>query len=108
MHSSPSSREPTASGGFLLQEATSSPLQPPLDLQLRFSCPHPSDCLYDIKFRRIGCVTCCVMQVSVRQVRVVSSCLVITSLVKPGGFAMVLCRMLMVPRCFGVVFRCLF
>jgi len=48
------------------------------------------------------------MQVSVRQVRVVSGCLVITSLVKPGGFAMVLCRMLMVPRCFGVVFRCLF
>jgi threonine/homoserine efflux transporter RhtA len=48
------------------------------------------------------------MQVSVRQVRVVSGCLVITSLVKPGGFAMVLRRMLMVLRCFGVVFRCLF
>ena len=35
-------------------------------------------------------------------------CHVITSLVKPGGFAMVLRRMLMVLRCFGVVFRCLF
>jgi hypothetical protein len=48
------------------------------------------------------------MQVSVRQVRVVSGCLVITSLVKPGGFATVLRRMLMVLRCFGVAFRCLF
>jgi hypothetical protein len=48
------------------------------------------------------------MQVSLRQVRVVSGCLGITSLVKPGGFAMVLRGMLVVLRCFGVVFRCLF
>jgi hypothetical protein len=43
-----------------------------------------------------------------RQVRVVSGRLVITSLVKPGGFAMVLRRVLVVLRCFGVVLRCLF
>jgi hypothetical protein len=41
-------------------------------------------------------------------VRVVSGCLVVTSLVKPGGFVMVLRRVLVVLRCFGVVFRCLF
>ncbi len=53
-------------------------------------------------------MTCCVMQVSLRQVRVVSGCLVVTSLMKPGGFAMVLSRMLVVLRCFDVMFRCLF
>jgi hypothetical protein len=41
-------------------------------------------------------------------VRVVSGCLVVASLVKPGGFAMVLRRMLVLLRCFDVVFRCLF
>jgi coenzyme F420-reducing hydrogenase alpha subunit len=38
---------------------------------------------------------------------VVSGFLVVTSLVKPGGFAMVLRRVLMVLRCFDVMFRCL-
>jgi hypothetical protein len=32
----------------------------------------------------------------------------VTSLMKPGGFAMVLRRQLMLLRRFGVVFRCLF
>jgi hypothetical protein len=40
--------------------------------------------------------------------RVVSSGLMITSLMMPGGFAMVLGRMLVVLRCFDVVLRCLF
>jgi hypothetical protein len=43
-----------------------------------------------------------------RQVRVVSGCFVFTSLVKPGGFAMVLRGQLVVFRCFDVVLRCLF
>jgi hypothetical protein len=41
-------------------------------------------------------------------VRVVSSCLVVTRLMMPGGFAMVLGRVLVVLRCFDVVLRCLF
>jgi hypothetical protein len=48
------------------------------------------------------------MQVSLRQVRVMSGCLMVASLMKPGGFAMVLRRMLMVLCRFGVVFRCFF
>jgi len=51
---------------------------------------------------------CCLLQVSLRQVRVVSGCLAVTSLVMPGGFAMVLRRLLVVLRCFDVVLRCLF
>ena len=62
----------------------------------------------DVQFGRFGCMMGCVMQVSLRQVRVVSGCLVVTSLMKPGGFAMVLSRMLVVLRCFDVMFRCLF
>jgi hypothetical protein len=46
--------------------------------------------------------------VSLRQVRVMSGSLGITSLVKPGGFAMVFRRLLVVLRGFDVMFRCLF
>jgi hypothetical protein len=48
------------------------------------------------------------VQVSSRRVRVVSGCLGVTSFVKPGGFAMVLRRLLVVLRCFDVVLHCLF
>jgi hypothetical protein len=68
----------------------------------------PSDCLNDVKFRRIGCMTYCLMRVSLGQVSVMSGSLMVTSLVKPSGFAMVLCGVLVVLRCFSVVFRCFF
>jgi hypothetical protein len=38
----------------------------------------------------------------------VSGCLVVTRLMMPGGFAMVLCRLLVVLGCFNVVVGCLF
>jgi len=39
-------------------------------------------------------------------VGVVSGCLVVTGLMMPGGFAMVLGRVVVVLRCFRVVLRC--
>jgi hypothetical protein len=48
------------------------------------------------------------MQVSLRRVGVVRGCLMVAILVIPGGFAVVLCRLLVVLRCFVVVLRCLF
>jgi hypothetical protein len=79
-----------------------------LVLQPLFDRPQPSNDLDDVKFRRIGCVTRRLMQVSLRQVCVMSGCLMVASLMEPGGFAMMLRRQLMVLSRFGVMFRCLF
>jgi hypothetical protein len=40
--------------------------------------------------------------------RVVSGCLIVASLVMPGGFTMVSRCVLVVFRCFDVMLRCLF
>lgn len=64
--------------------------------------------MLDVQFRRFACVMGRVNQVSMRSVRVVSGCLVVASLVLPGGFTMVRRRLLVVLRGFDVVLRCLF
>ena len=61
----------------------------------------------DVQFGGFGGVVGCVVRVSLRGVGVVSGCLVITSLVMPGGFAMVHRRVLVVFRCFVMVLCCL-
>jgi hypothetical protein len=61
----------------------------------------------DVQFRRLFGVMKCVMGVSLRRVGVVRGGLVVASLVMPGGFAMVLRRLVVVVRCVLVVFRCL-
>ncbi len=62
----------------------------------------------NVQFGRFGGVMGGVVGVPLRRVRVVSGCLVVTSLMMPGGFAMVLRRLLMVFRCFDMVLCCLF
>ena len=62
----------------------------------------------NVQFGRFGGVMGCVMRMPLRRVCVVSGCLVVTRLMVPGGFAMVLGRVLVVLCCFDVVLRCLF
>ena len=62
----------------------------------------------DMQFCGFGGVMGCVVRVALRRVGVVSGCLVVTSLMMPGGFAVVPRRMLMVFRCFVVVLCCFF
>ena len=64
--------------------------------------------MLEMQFCRLGCVMGSVMRVSMRQVRVVSGCLVVTSFIMPGSFAMMRRRLLVVFSCFGVLLRCLF
>ncbi len=61
-----------------------------------------------VQFGGFLSVMSCVVCVSLRRVGVVSGCLVVTSLMMPGGFVMVLRRVLMVFRCFAMVLCCLF
>jgi hypothetical protein len=61
----------------------------------------------DVQFRCFGGVMGGMVCVALRRVRMVSGGLVVTRLVMPGGFAMVLRRMLVVFGCFDVVLRCL-
>jgi hypothetical protein len=62
----------------------------------------------NVQFCRFSGVVVCVVCVPRRRVRVVSGCLVITSLMMPGGLTMVLRRVLVVFRCLVMVLRCLF
>ena len=64
--------------------------------------------MLDMQFCRLGCMMGGVMRVSMRQVCMVSGCVVVASLIVPGGFAMVRRRMLVVFGCSGVMLRCLF
>ena len=64
--------------------------------------------MLDVQFCRLGCVVSGVMRVAMRQVRMVSGCLVVASLIVPGRFAMVPRRVLVVFGCFMVMLRCLF
>jgi len=59
-----------------------------------------------VQFRRFGCVVGCVVQVPLRRVGMVSGCFVVTSLIMPRGFAMVLRRVLVVFCCFVMVLCC--
>jgi hypothetical protein len=62
----------------------------------------------DVQFRRFLGVMGCVVRMPLRCVRMVSGCLMITRLMMPGGFAMVVRRVLMVFRRLEMVLRCLF
>jgi len=80
------------------------------DLQLWSSCTISLlvSMVLDVQLCCFAGVMGCVMCVSIRRVCVVSGCLMVTRLMMPGGFAMVLCRVLVVLRCFDVVLCCLF
>lgn len=62
----------------------------------------------NVQFCRFGGVMGCVMRVSLRRVGVMSGYFVVAFLVMTGGFAMVICRVLMVFRCLVMMLRCLF
>ena len=62
----------------------------------------------DVELGRFRRVMSGVMGVPVRRVSVVSRRLVIAGFVVPGGFAMVVCRLLVVLCCLMMMARCLF
>jgi hypothetical protein len=62
----------------------------------------------NVEFGRFGGVMGCVVGVPLRRVGVVGGCLVVTRLMMPGGFQMVLRRVLVVFRCLNMVLCCLF
>jgi hypothetical protein len=61
-----------------------------------------------VQFCGFGGVMGGVVRVSLRRVGVVSGCLVVTRLMMPGGFAMVLRRLLVVLCCLVMVLCCFF
>jgi hypothetical protein len=62
----------------------------------------------DVQFGRFSGVMGCMVRVATGRVRVMSRALVVARLMMPGGFAMMLRRLLVVLGCPEMVLCCLF
>ncbi len=63
--------------------------------------------VFNVRFRRFRCVVVSMMRVPLRGVRMVSGLVVVTRLVMPGGFTMMVRGVFMVLGGFQVMLRCL-
>jgi hypothetical protein len=62
--------------------------------------------MLDVQFGRLGCVMGGVMRMSVCQVCVMSGRFVVATCIVFCGLAMMLCRVVVVLGCFGVMLGC--